>query len=93
MRNITAKYLRLSSLKQKGLCAFCIIDIRTTQSFLSAHLQDSIHANNQQEIIDFLKENLTGGGAARLFKKYNLFRQETLCKQCNPLKQQILSKK
>lgn len=61
MRNIIVKSLSLSLLKEKGLPHFHIFDIRSTQAFLSAHLQDSLHAKDEGEIIESL-EHLAGGG-------------------------------
>ncbi|WP_416826092.1 hypothetical protein [Helicobacter ganmani] len=54
MRNIIVKSLSLSSLQEKGLPHFHIFDIRTTQAFLSAHLQGSFHAKDEEEIMSFL---------------------------------------
>ncbi len=38
-----------------GLPHFHIFDIRSTQAFLSAHLQDSLHAKDEGEIIESLR--------------------------------------
>lgn len=66
MRNIIVKSLSLSLLQEKGLPHFHIFDIRSTQAFLSAHLQDSFHAKDEEEIIESL-EYLAGGG--RIIRK------------------------
>lgn len=55
MRNIIVKSLSLSLLQEKGLPHFHIFDIRSTQAFLSAHLQDSFHAKDEGEIIESLR--------------------------------------
>ena len=54
MRNIIVKSLSLSSLQERGLSYFNLFDIRTTQAFLSAHLQGSFHAKDEEEIMSFL---------------------------------------
>lgn len=48
MGNIIVKDLSLSLLQEMGLSYFNIFDIRTTQAFLSAHLQDSLHAKDKK---------------------------------------------
>ena len=54
MGNIIVKDLSLSLLQEMGLSYFNIFDIRTTQAFLSAHLQDSLHAKDENEIVESL---------------------------------------
>ena len=49
------KSLSLSLLQEKGLSYFSIFDIRSTQAFLSAHLQGSFHAKDEGEIIESLR--------------------------------------
>ncbi|WP_066389567.1 hypothetical protein [Helicobacter himalayensis] len=44
MKNITLKALSLPLLQKMGLNSFFLFDIRSTQAFLSAHLQGSLHA-------------------------------------------------
>ncbi|MBX7545032.1 hypothetical protein [Helicobacter turcicus] len=61
MKNIILKALSLSLLQKMGLASFHLFDIRSTQAFLSAHLQGSLHAQNEKEIIEFLA-HLGGGG-------------------------------
>lgn len=61
MGNIIVKGLSLSLLQERGLSYFNLFDIRTTQAFLSAHLQGSFHAKDEGEIIESL-EHLAGGG-------------------------------
>ena len=51
MGNIIVKDLSLSLLQEMGLSYFNIFDIRTTQAFLSAHLQDSLHEKDENEIV------------------------------------------
>ncbi|STQ86910.1 hypothetical protein LS73_007690 [Helicobacter muridarum] len=67
MENITAEGLSLSLLQEKGLPHFHIFDIRSTQAFLSAHLQGSFHAKDEREIIESL-EYLAGGGGKYLYQ-------------------------
>ena len=55
MRNIIVKSLSLSSLQEKGLPHFHIFDIRSTQAFLSAHLQGSFHAKDEKILIEYLR--------------------------------------
>ena len=55
MRNIIVKSLSLFLLKEMGLSQFNLFDIRSTQAFLSAHLQGSFHAKDEREIIESLK--------------------------------------
>ncbi len=71
MKNITLKALSLPLLQKVGLDTFHLFDIRSTQAFLSAHLQDSLHAQNEQEIIESLK-TLIGGGQKTKGKKCKL---------------------
>ncbi|WP_300827345.1 DNA phosphorothioation system sulfurtransferase DndC [Helicobacter sp. UBA3407] len=54
MGNIIVKGLSLSLLQERGLSYFNLFDIRTTQAFLSAHLQGSFHAKDEEEIMSFL---------------------------------------
>ncbi|WP_416862647.1 hypothetical protein [Helicobacter ganmani] len=61
MGNIIVKGLSLSLLQERGLSYFNLFDIRTTQAFLSAHLQGSFHAKDEEEIIAYLGY-LAGGG-------------------------------
>ncbi|MGI0439694.1 rhodanese-like domain-containing protein [Helicobacter himalayensis] len=61
MKNIILKALSLSLLQKMGLASFHLFDIRSTQAFLSAHLQGSLHAQNEKEIIESLA-HLGGGG-------------------------------
>nr|QGT50230.1 hypothetical protein Helico6505_0620 [uncultured Helicobacter sp.] len=67
MGDIIFKKLSLPTLQEKGLSSFFIIDIRSKQAFLSAHLQDSLHASNEQEVIDSLQAFSGGGG--NLYRK------------------------
>ncbi len=55
MENIIAKGLSLYLLQEMGLSQFNVFDIRSTQAFLSAHLQGSLHAKGENEIIEYLK--------------------------------------
>lgn len=59
---ITALKLNLLSLHQKGLSYFSVFDIRSKQAFLSAHLQGSLHAKDEKEIIESLEQLARGGG-------------------------------
>ncbi len=52
---IIFKKISLPTLQEKGLSSFFVIDIRSKQAFLSAHLQDSLHASNEQEVINSLQ--------------------------------------
>lgn len=61
MGSIIVKGLSLSLIKEIELSQFNLFDIRSTQAFLSAHLQGSFHAKDEMEIIAFL-EHLVGGG-------------------------------
>lgn len=65
MGNIIAEGLSLSLLQENGLPHFHIFDIRSTQAFLSAHLQGSFHAKDEREIIESL-EHLAGGGGVKI---------------------------
>lgn len=65
MGNIIVKGLSLSLLQERGLSYFNLFDIRTTQAFLSAHLQGSFHAKDEGEIIESL-EHLAGGGGVKI---------------------------
>lgn len=60
MGSIIVKGLSLSLIKEIELSQFNLFDIRSTQAFLSAHLQGSFHAKDEMEIIAFL-EHLVGG--------------------------------
>ncbi|WP_245596275.1 DNA phosphorothioation system sulfurtransferase DndC [Helicobacter rodentium] len=55
MKNIIVKSLSLSLLKEMELSQFNLFDIRSTQAFLSAHLQGSFHAKDENDIIEYLR--------------------------------------
>ena len=55
MGNIIVKSLSLSLLKEMGLSQFNLFDIRSTQAFLSAQLQGSFHAKDENDIIEYLR--------------------------------------
>ncbi|WP_104722514.1 hypothetical protein [Helicobacter mesocricetorum] len=66
---ISVQGLMLSLLQKSGLSFFSIFDIRSKQAFLSAHLHDSLHAKDKQEIIKFYKTSIypAGGGGKTSF--------------------------